>query len=92
MLTVVGAGLHAEGGLLASFYWEFSGAAATVFAGEPAPTPSGGGLRSGWGCWPVFTGGLAGLRISYSRVNPLLRRAGVGSGRGGAAGQFLLGV
>ncbi|CAO3310874.1 hypothetical protein METHP14_610033 [Pseudomonas sp. P14-2025] len=59
-------------GPLASFYWGVSGAADIVFAGEPAPTPSGGGLRSGWGWWPVFTGGSGVSRLSYSRVNPLL--------------------
>ena len=73
--------------------WPVTVAAATVFAGKPAPTPIGGGTdrwlgadrRVGAGLpakRPVLRANVPGrsplLPPPYSRVNPLLRRSGGG--------------
>ncbi|PTV60908.1 hypothetical protein DBL05_08915 [Pseudomonas putida] len=64
-MSAVGAGLPAKGpGLLANFHPPFTVAAATVFAGKPAPTPDRGWTQvGGWAqaaCRSGFTRERAG--------------------------------
>ncbi|AVD92319.1 hypothetical protein C4Q27_07725 [Pseudomonas sp. SWI36] len=55
----VGAGSPAKGpALLANFHPPFTVAAATVFAGKPAPTQIGGGHTSGVGHRPPCRSGF----------------------------------
>ncbi len=81
----VGAGSPAKGpALLANLHPPFTVAAATVFAGKPAPThasgvehrpPSGRVYpRKGRACWPISTRRSPLPPLPYSRVNPLLPR------------------
>ncbi|RIZ39904.1 hypothetical protein E4195_26445 [Pseudomonas putida] len=58
-MSAVGAGSPAKGpGRLANFHPPFTVAAATVFAGKPAPTPDRGGHRSVIGRRPSCRSGF----------------------------------
>ncbi|MBP2270311.1 hypothetical protein J3A98_001004 [Pseudomonas sp. BP6] len=90
--AVVGAGSPAKGpALLANCHAPFTVAAATVFAGKPAPTRRSvvdtGRRRSGFTRERAGPAGQISTRYSplppppYSRVNPLLHRSVVDTGR-----------
>ncbi len=86
-------------GPAAQYPWPFTVAAATVFAGKPAPTPMqtvvGAGLPAkGPGLLASIPGRSPFSPLPYSRVNPLLRqcadrrRSGFTRERAGPAGQY----
>ncbi|TRO38823.1 hypothetical protein EQ845_00920 [Pseudomonas putida] len=70
-------------GLLANLHPPFTVAAATVFAGKPAPTSDRWWTHvGGRACWPISTRLSPLLPLPYSRVNPLLHRSVVDTHRG----------